>query len=319
MKNLGKTLKIYVMGSDPHALRTVELYNWTGLAFVGQRRHLKQVKEIEKVSETGIYLLLSDDSDEGGLTDIYIGETDNFGKRLSDHNGDSGKDWWNRFVVFVSKDLNLTKSHVRYLESELYKLAHQSITTLRTKNTSEPGGSRLPKSDESAMQEFLGNMLFVLESLGLTYFSRTQSDLISMITPISGTLTNGTSFQISLPKKFALQDGGQPIATMQVVDGRYILKAGSYIRAEATESLQGHNYYDLWKKIIESELVSKIEGTSVVRAIKDIEFRAPSAAAAVVRGNQTNGRTEWKRLSDGKSLGECETEVEEVAGLARAG
>jgi hypothetical protein len=42
------------------------------------------------------------------------------------HNSKEAKDFWERTVVIVSKDENLTKSHVRYLESRLIKLAQEA-------------------------------------------------------------------------------------------------------------------------------------------------------------------------------------------------
>lgn len=110
-------------------------------------------------------MLLSDDSEDGGSTEIYIGETDSFQDRIMDHL--AKKDWWSRFVVFVSKDKNLTKAHVKYLERELYKLSEQAIGTLNVKNANEPSGSSLPESDCHSMSEFLHNIIFVMETLGL--------------------------------------------------------------------------------------------------------------------------------------------------------
>jgi len=46
-----------------------------------------------------------------------IGETENFANRIAHH---GKKDWWTQFVAFVSKDRNLTKAHVRFLEQKLF-------------------------------------------------------------------------------------------------------------------------------------------------------------------------------------------------------
>lgn len=104
--NIGKTLKIFVMGSDPKSLKTVELVNWTGQAFIGGREHVNQIKDRKELSEPGVYMILSDDSEDEGSAEIYIGETESFQDRVLDHL--ARKDWWSRFVVFVSKDSNLT-------------------------------------------------------------------------------------------------------------------------------------------------------------------------------------------------------------------
>lgn len=46
----------------------------------------------------------------------YIGEAEVIRDRLKQH---KAKDFWNAVVIFVSKDENLTKAHIRYLESRL--------------------------------------------------------------------------------------------------------------------------------------------------------------------------------------------------------
>ncbi len=312
MNTVGRTLKIFVMGNSPNSLRTVEIVNWTGLAFLGERLHVGSIRTRPELSEPGIYLLLSDSS-EAGLTDIYIGETDDFIKRIADHT--QSKDWWDRFIVFVSKDRNFTKAHVKFLERELFLLAKRSIANLRVKNSQDPGGASLPESDVSSMQEFLRNIQFVLETLGLSYFTSetsTESPEVptySKVETDSSTL-NGMEFFMALPKDSA--SAGKPLrAVMRVQDGVYILKAGSFIQKTARDSFaeSDKSYYSLWKQIIESDAVKPSEVPTLLQTIRDIEFRAPSAAGSVVRGRSTNGRTEWKRTTDETPLSKCQAET----------
>ncbi len=54
-------------------------------------------------------------------TRIYIGETDDLPGRLDSHS--KNKDFWNRVIVFTSKDANLNKAHIRHLEGHLIALA----------------------------------------------------------------------------------------------------------------------------------------------------------------------------------------------------
>jgi len=140
MKLIGKTLKIYVRGLSARSLKSIEIVNWTGKAYMGNRSHLKQLKEISELEETGIYLLLHDDEDSD-LTKIYIGETDTSSKRIIQH---AKKDWWENFIVFISRDL--TKAHVRYLEEKLVRLAKQSVSSLKVMNEDMPSGSKTPQT-----------------------------------------------------------------------------------------------------------------------------------------------------------------------------
>lgn len=310
----GRTLKIFVMGNSPNSLRTVEIVNWTGLAFLGERQQIDAIRSRDELSEPGIYLLLSDSSDTD-LTDIYIGETDDFIQRIADHA--QSKDWWDRFIVFVNKDRNLTKAHVKYLERELHGLAQQSIANLKVRNSQTPGGATLSESDVSAMQEFLSNMRFVLETLGLGYFSSETAshDSIQKTTKNSEGIhpgaTEGMEFIITLPKD-ASTSGENLKALMRVQDGIYVLKSGSHLRKTARDSFASDaGYFALWKQIVESSSVMRSDHPELVVTTKDIEFRSPSAAGSVVRARATNGRTEWRRVSDGEPLFRCQ-----IGGLA---
>ncbi len=221
----GKTLKVFVMGDSPRSLQSVELVNWTGFAFIGRREHLKLLRNFEELSQPGIYLLLSEEAEGGEVTDIYIGETDNFSQRIFYHA--QSKDWWDKFVVFVSKDQNLTKAHVKFLEGELYNLILNFVGTLNVMNGTSPGGSPLPMSDKAAMHEFICNIRFILETLGLSYFSSETTSKEVTVNPRKKSsheldIIEGEQFYIELEKDYR--------AIMQKNNGMYVLKSGSFIR-----------------------------------------------------------------------------------------
>lgn len=317
----GKTLKIFVMGSDPKSLKTVELVNWTGQAFIGGREHISQIRDRNELSEPGVYMLLSDDSEDGGTTKIYIGETDSFQARVVDHL--TKKDWWSRFIVFVSKDSNLTKAHVKYLERELYKLAEQSIGTLKVENLNEPSGSSLPESDQHSMSEFLHNIIFVMETLGLGYFpsstaakapavSNQNQNADSSYTKHEWSDPNshdGMEFYLALPDKLDPTGKEKFKSYMTVRNGFYVLKTGSFVRKEARSSFAGHAYHSLWEQITKSDSVKPHSNSNLYITVRDIEFKSPSGAGAIVQAGQTNGKKEWLRISDDLPLAHCEIET----------
>lgn len=302
MSTNGKTLKVFVMGEHFNSLKSVELVNWTGLGFVGERQHLHAIKNRPELAEPGVYFLLSDNVDNVALTDIYIGETDDFSARILNHA--QNKDWWERFIVFVSKDKNLTKAHVKYLEREIVRIAKNSIGNLKVMNSQEPSGASLPESDVSSMKEFLKNIMFVLETLGLSYFAVEEQEPAREI-PQDFTI-EGQEFYITLPKD--LSPGAERLRSfMTIRNGVYILKSGALVRSDIRESLPTHSsYFNLWQQIVSSDAVGPGSIPGVLVTLKDIEFRSPSAAGAVVRARNTNGRTEWRRVSDDLPLHKCE-------------
>jgi hypothetical protein len=303
-----RTITIFVMGNSPKSLKSVEIGNRTIKAFWGERQHVSALRERPEASEPAVYLLLSDPKD-GGLTKLYVGETDDSSERILRHANDSQKDWWERFLVFTGK--NLTKAHVRYLEREVFLLAKKS-TAIQIMNSpkSEPGGTFLPEHSVSEMQEYLSDMLFLLETLELGYFdtyavqskggSKDDANLISSL--------EGQRFRITLSKDLT-PGKEQQLAYMEVLQGAYILKKGSSIRAKPTDKFQETNpsYFQLWKKIVESDAVENGQFPELLLTTRDLEFRSPSAAGAIVRARSTNGRQEWLRETDHLSLQQCQT------------
>ena len=98
-----------------------------GAACSGYREHARRdggravARPRPDLDGPGVYLLIG--PTESGLppSRVYIGETDDLPGRLDNHN--RNKDFWNRAIVFTSKDANLNKAHIRYLEARLIGLA----------------------------------------------------------------------------------------------------------------------------------------------------------------------------------------------------
>lgn len=59
LQNEGKSIKLYIMGEKYNSLKTAELSNWTGKAYIGQRKHVQMLQSIEKLVYPGIYILIS--------------------------------------------------------------------------------------------------------------------------------------------------------------------------------------------------------------------------------------------------------------------
>lgn len=109
------TIKIFLVHGDPKRLRTAELSNWTGKAVAGPRSEFEGVFSREESGGSGIYFLTGSDP-ESGKPAIYVGEAESIRDRIKAH---LEKDFWNQIIFFISKDENLTKAHIRYLEGKL--------------------------------------------------------------------------------------------------------------------------------------------------------------------------------------------------------
>lgn len=293
----GKTIKLYITGEESKNLKTAELSNWSGKAFIGERKHVGIIQKIDELSNPGIYFLLSQDENSSQKS-LYIGEADEVNIRLKNHI--SGKDWWDSFAVFISKDSNLTKAHVRYLEKRFFQIAKENTTAFNLQNVSEPPGSKLPQSDVDDLEEYLNCMIFVLQNLGILDFAKIKQKNEPEL------IDTNVIFYLPLTSDRTDLDGNQLKAKLQVTENGYRLLNGSYIEKEPRQSFHSHSYYPLRMKLESENIFNNCELSGVYVLEKDIDFNASSAAASVVKNRATNGPKEWK-LSNGTTLDEWET------------
>jgi len=282
------------MGDEYKNLKTAELSNWTGKAFIGERKHSKLIQNIDELSVPGIYFLTSQ-SKSGIQTEIYIGEADEVKKRINNHF--ANKDWWDDFIIFISKDSNLTKAHVRYLEKAIHSIAKQNITTINLRNSAEPPGSQLPNSDIDDMEIFLENMLFVLKNLGVIDFT--------VIEKKDQSIKKESIFYLKLTSNRLDKNGNVLKAKLIITNEGYRLMKGSYIEGTERKSFNSHSYQILRKKIENEGYFNNTNYDEILILENDLTFDSPSAAASVIKNRATNGRKEWK-LKDGTTLDDFE-------------
>jgi hypothetical protein len=97
---------------------------WSSKMLVAPCNKLPELAKREEITRTGIYVLAGPDPDDPIGEVVYVGDGDNVFKRLASHDKDEKKEFWTRCVAVISKDLNLTKAHVRYLESCLISMGY---------------------------------------------------------------------------------------------------------------------------------------------------------------------------------------------------
>ena len=118
----GKTIKIFLIDGEPNGRMSCELSNWSGKAYKIPRIKVKECSDRIDLISTGVYLLFG--KDEEGKDLVYIGEAESILKRITQHLNQ--KDFWNEAIIFISKDENLNKAHVKYLENRLHDIAINS-------------------------------------------------------------------------------------------------------------------------------------------------------------------------------------------------
>jgi hypothetical protein len=210
----------------------------------------------------------------------YIGEAENVYSRLVQHV--SEKEFWTEAVVFISKDENLNKAHIKYLESRLHEHAH-GAARYELQNGNTPTRSSISESDQAEMEEFIEYIKILINTLGFKVFE-------PLIKEFSSTAQNNEHLYI----KAARGANGKGRRT---TDG-FVVFSGSEIALDTVPSFpKGFNA--LRDELLQSEII--IKDNDKLRFSSDYLFSSPSAAAAVIMGRSANGLIEWKDAS-GKEL-----------------
>lgn len=261
------SIHIFLPDGAPDGVRIVQKSNWTGLGVVCPRPLLAAAKGRPEFGKAGVYVL-SGPAESGDAPKIYIGEAAPIRPRLEQH--DSGKDFWNTAVFFISKDENLNKAHIQYLEARLLQLAKEA-KRCKLANANQPQLPALSEMDQAEADVFLDEMLLCFPVLGLSIFEKPAA------APV-------TAHLLHLKGKDAAGVG-------YISPQGFVVRIGSRARTSEVPSI--HQYVsDKRKELLELGVLTQQDGALVLT--QDYLFDSPSTAAAVLLGRSANGRIEWK-------------------------
>jgi len=283
------TVRIFLAKGSPTSIRTAEISNWTGKAIAGPRSQIEDILSRKEASQPGVYFLAGVNPDTGKER-VYIGEAEVIRNRIKGH---LDRDFWKDIVFFVSKDENLTKAHIKYLEGKLIEFT-KTIGRFELENY-QGSGSHLPESDAADMDIFLARMIQLLPILGQEFLKPlVRTDL----------MLNKQDLLYCKIKNVS--------ATGRQTDGGFVVLKGSQAVLEERPSTQKYKYAaNIRTDLMEQGILSASDNYLEFNA--DYEFSSPSAAAAVVHGGQANGLTAWQD-SKGQSLKQREEkEIQQAA------
>ena len=277
----GKTIKIFLIDGDPNGRMSCELSNWSGKAYKIPRIKIKDCTDRQDLESTAVYLLFGKNEEGNDL--VYIGEAESILKRLNQHL--TQKDFWNEAIVFISKDENLNKAHIKYLENRLHEIA-KTANRYKIENTITPTQSSISESDRAEMEEFIENLIMLVNTLGHKVFDEKRE---------LKTKQKLHTFYIKAARGADAQ--GEPSS-----DGFVVLKNSK--AAGTTVTSITNNFVTLRQRLIDQNVLIQ-DGESYIFK-EDFIFSSPSTASSIVLGRNSNGLTEWKLL-DGKTLKDFET------------
>ncbi len=309
----GFKITFFLPDGTPDGMKIIEKSNWTGQAIVCPRSRFTDLRARPEFDKTGVYLL----TDQSGRDDIptaYIGEGDPAGARLLEHQ--RNKDFWSSIVLFTSKDRNLNKAHVQYLEARLVQLADRAKRCKLT-NGNSPTRPNLSESDIAEMEEFLAQMLLIYPTLGIDFFQaaparpdppQNPARPESAIPPLPNAPTSEPLKPSEEPQSvvkpkpmMSLQGAGSSAIGYETSSG-FVVCAGSRVAPGTGHSFTRRDQR-LRDHLIAEGVLSGVEGGLVFA--QDYQFNAPSTAAVAVLGYSANGRELWKDET-GRSLKELD-------------
>ncbi len=277
---IGKSIRVYLADATVTGIRYAELVNWTGQAIAAPRKRLAELKNWPEAAKPGVYFLF-----EGRFTDnkpmAYIGESENVLYRLVSH--DKSKDFWEAVIIFTSKDENLTKAHIKYLESRLVVQA-KAADRFTLENGNNPPETMLPRADRDAMEEFVENIRMILGVLGYAILEPKFQD-VAVKSDSNNEPNNSIDPMLDLYFKV-----GKLSARGAVIDEGFVLKKGSQLSKVTLVSMPARLLEIRNSFITQGKL--KDVGENLV-AEEDILMNSSSYAAALVAGTSRSGPQSW--------------------------
>ncbi|WKS94465.1 GIY-YIG nuclease family protein [Riemerella columbina] len=259
---MGKTVTTYLVDGDPKGTQYVFISNKICQMFVVPRSDLKYLNQQEKLQKPAFYILIGED--ENTQPQAYIGETENFKERIKDH--DNKKIFWQKALIFVSKDTDITKVDVQYLEHLAIDEAQKAKTFVLKENRQTPKCPNLPEHQKDTMNEFFEDIKFLTSFVGCSIFEITET-----------------------AQKHLFYTSGRGCEAKGFYDsaGFTVLK-GSVIARSSVPSL---NWKEKRQQLLDKN-TTEHQGRLILHT--DKTFASPSTAANFCIGSSNNGWLVWK-------------------------
>jgi hypothetical protein len=280
----GYSIRLFLPDGGPEGLKLIEKTNWSGLGVVCPRSLYASRRVRSEFERTGVYLLLGEG--DGVVPDLYIGEADEIRTRLNSHSKEAKFDW-RQVIFFVSKDNNLNKAHVRYLEWRLIDLATKAN---RAKLHNGNAGSQpsLSEADIAEAEGFLDEMRLCFPLVGLDLFETPPS----IKTTVAGTL-------LSIKAKGLTANGYE-------AGSEFVVVKGSQAALKEEKSLPPS--IGQRRASLATQGVMEPDGASY-RFTQDYAFSSSYVASCVILARNANGLTNWKD-GNGRTLKEIREAAE---------
>ncbi len=273
MKQLGKTIQIFLPDGNPRSMKIAEITSRTVSAVLIPRSKLSEAGLRNELDNVGVYLLFGS---EESKQKVYIGEAENCLIRLKQHN--KVKDFWTHAVVCISKTQFFTKTHIKFLEWLCFETASKAKRYI-LENGNVPSKPHVSEPVEADLFDNFETIQILVSTLGYPVFDEIKKPKTKEVIVCKG--------------KGALAEG-------EYTEDGVIVFAGSTCNLLESKSA-GSWVTGMRNDLKESGVL--VEKNNVLVFTNDHVFSSPSGSAAVVLARRANGWLEWK-YKDGKTLDE---------------
>lgn len=194
MNAQAKTINLLLYDGNLGGVISIEDSSWnSGELYSAPRASVQDLLRTDACNKYGVYLLLSNSM-------VYVGQSSDLSKRLTQHT--IGKDWWESAVILTTKDDNLTRSDIDYLEYILIEKAF-AIDKLDCDNKKKGNPPKVDKFRRVILDQYLNEALFLMQLIGITVFSdgktKRADQKTKSVTPVINTMD--VSPKLSLGKR----------------------------------------------------------------------------------------------------------------------
>lgn len=271
----GKTIKLFLMDSDPNGRIKCSLANWTGVAYKIPRTMIDSCAGIELLKQSGVYFLFG--TNKNGNETVYIGQAgarkNGKGLLLRVKEPHDSIDYWTEAIMLTTTNNSFGPTEICFLENRFCNMA-KTAGRYNVTNSNEPTSGNITEETESELEEFIDYAKIVIGALGL-----------KVLEPFVSSTTDDEPV-------FHMEYNEAKARGKRAPDGFVVLKGSTLNPSIAAKCPE--------KAIRDRAQYSNIIDNYTLTA--DALLSSPSAAAAFVGGASLSGNVKWKS-DDGTSLG----------------
>jgi hypothetical protein len=261
-----KAFQTIIPNGKPNGLKEITVPGWSGRCYVVPRQSIGELKDLDNNNKPGIYILFGQEEISGDKL-AYIGESESFFGRITSHH--ATKDFWDTAVIFTG---SLNRAYVKYLEHRATLLASKA-GRMKMQNSIQPQENTLSEFDKVAVEQFFEYMQFILSALNYEIFEKVEHS-------------------VAHSAIYYLKSKDYDAQAKLLDNGNVLVLSGSQAAVNESNSFGGWPQAARQTFLENGTLVANGDSTYIFT--KDVLFRKPSPAAAVVTARSINGWTAWK-------------------------